>query len=875
MPDLIRPLAGTSGYRYLSLDALGRDRLAGASCTAIILAENIVRSACHAEGAEAVADAVDLAREYLAAAAGGPPVEVDFHPSRILLQDHSGVPLLADLASLRSLLDERGFEAAEADLAVPADLVVDHSVEAHVARQPDALAQNLAREYALNAERYQFLRWAQQAVRGLRIVPPGTGIVHQVHLERLANVVTIDRAGLLAPDTVVGTDSHTPMVNALGTLGWGVGGIEALAALLGEPLSLLSQPVIGIRLVGERRYGVLATDLALAITQWLRAAGVVGSMVEFFGPGVRTLSVPDRATVANMAPEYGCTTALFPVDDAVLDYLSMTGRAPGHISYVRDYARAQSLWADEVARDYAQELSFDLGDVEVSAAGPRRPQDRLPVAGVGRSFRGSAGPPGEGGPDDRDGGRRLADGDIAIAAITSCTNTSNPEAMLTAGLVARAAARRGLCAPPWVKASLAPGSRAVTRYLESAGLLSDLAAIGFHTVGYGCTTCIGNSGPLTDEMATAVAHGVRPAAVLSGNRNFDGRIHPDIAAAYLMSPPLVVAFALAGTVLIDPSTEQLGADQEGRPVRLADLWPTPADVRRAAAHIGPDCYLDSGRDLYAGDEHWQQLEAASGGVFAWPEHSSYLLRSPLVRASPSHGMRDIRDARVLVLAGDGTTTDHISPAGRIPVDSEAGAYLRARGVAEAEFNSYGCRRGNHEVMARGTFANRRFVNRLADRPGGWTRHFPTGDLITIHQAATRYQQEDVPVVIVGGRDYGMGSSRDWAAKGPRLLGVRAVLAESFERIHRANLIGVGIVPLQFDAGCGASSLGLHGDELYDISGLESAVPMGRVDVRAWRPDGSTVAWSMIIRADTARDLAYVRADGIMCAVASRWLGPGG
>ena len=864
MTDLIRPL-GSSGRRYVCLAALGGRSLATASRTAIIMAENIVRSAGVAGDGKAAAD---LALAYLAAAAGGDQVEIDFYPSRVLLQDHSGIPLLADLAALRSLLDEQGIDPVRADLAIPADLVIDHSVEAHIAGRPDAVAANLAREYGLNEERYRFLRWAQQAVKGLRVVPPGTGIVHQVHLERLAQVVRRDGTGLLMPDTVVGTDSHTPMVNALGMIGWGVGGIEALAALLGEPVCMLSQPVVGIRLTGARRHGVLATDLALAITQFLRAEGVVGSMVEFFGPGLGTLSVPDRATVANMAPEYGCTTALFGIDEVVLDYLRLTGR-DGHIGDVADYARAQSLWADDTTREYARQLGFDLSAVQACAAGPRRPQDLLPLGQVGPSFDPGAPrrEPGAGRPGP-------TDGDIAIAAITSCTNTSNPEAMLTAGLIARAAASRGLSAPPWVKASLAPGSRAVTRYLESAGLLGDLAAVGFHLVGYGCTTCIGNSGPLTSDMAEAVATGIKTAAVLSGNRNFDGRIHPDISAAYLMSPPLVVAFALAGTVLIDPLTEPLGTDSRGAEVRLGDLWPSPDELRRASAHVAPGIYQAEGGDLFDGDERWQRLPVAGGGVFVWPDDSTYLLRSPLVRAAAPGGASDIRGARLLVLAGDVVTTDHISPAGHIPARSEAGEFLRAAGVGAAELNSYGSRRGNHEVMARGTFANRRFANALAGRPGGWTRHLPDGELMTIHQAATRYRAEGVPVLIMAGRDYGMGSSRDWAAKGPSLLGVRAVLAESFERIHRSNLTCMGILPLQFAAGQNAASLGLRGDELFDIEGIEQAAPLGTLGVRARRADGSTAAaWRMTVRADTARELRYIRAGGILCAVASRWLGP--
>jgi aconitate hydratase len=869
---LIGDLPGAPGCRYLRLDAVaaaGPAELATASRTARILVENVVRSAWRSGGEQAITEVADTVRGCLLAAAGGPSAELEFRPSRVLLQDHSGVPVLADLASLRSLLAERGLDTAQVDLAVPADLVVDHSVEAHFAG-PDALDRNLAREFALNEERYRFLRWAVHAFRRLRVVPPGTGIVHQVHLEHLARVVHRDADGLLSPDTVLGTDSHTPMVNALGVLGWGVGGIDALAVLLGEPVSVLAQPVIGVRLVGTRRAGVLATDVALAMTEFLRDIGVVGAMVEFFGPGVAGFAVPDRATVANMAPEYGCTTALFPVDAAVLDYLRLTGRDPQAVTRVEAYARAQGLFAEAAPAggaepDFARVLTFDLSEVGVGAAGPGRPQDRLSLSEVAGSFRALPGPAGPArGPHPRDG-------DLAVAAITSCTNTANPEAMVTAGLVARAAADRGLQVPPWVKATLAPGSRAVTRYLEAAGLLAGLAAIGFHPVAYGCTTCIGNSGPLTEQMAAAVRRATRPAAVLSGNRNFGGRIHADVAAAYLVSPPLVVAFALAGTVLVDPATEPLGTDRNGAPVRLDELWPAPAEVREALTHVEAG-YRSGPPDPFAGDERWRSLSAGDD-VFSWADGSTYLRRSPLVRASAGAGLRDIDGARVLVVAGDLTTTDQISPAGTIPPDSPAGAYLRAQGVPAAEFNSYGCRRGNHDVMVRGVFANPRFVNALCGQPGNWTRHLPDGAELTVPEAAGRYAAEQVPLVVLAGRNYGMGSSRDWAAKGPRLLGVRAILAESFERIHRSNLVGMGILPLQFEDGRGAAVLGLRGDELYDISGLGTLRPRGTVRVRARRDDGTVVAeWGMQARVDTARDLEYLRSGGILSGVATRYLG---
>ncbi|WP_326615213.1 aconitate hydratase AcnA (plasmid) [Streptomyces scopuliridis] len=873
MKNLLRSVNLPDGNaRFASLAAAEENGLSGLSTaprSIRVLVENIIRSSFSATPGDVAAETENslsaAAALILASSGDGPVTEVSFRPTRLILQDHSGIPVLADMASLRSLMAERGLDPRAACPALPVDLVVDHSVEVASWARPDALRLNMGREHRLNRERYRFLRWAQQEVDGLRVVPPGKGIVHQMHLEHLARVVMPDAAGLLAPDTVLGTDSHTPMVGALGVLGWGVGGIEAETALLGHPVSLLSPLVTGVRLTGALPVGSTATDLALTMTEFLRRTGVVGQFVEFFGPGVAALEVPDRATLANMAPEYGCTVAFFPVDETTLAYLRLTGRPAEEIARIEAYTMEQGLFVPlgSTAEPHcARVVEFDLSAVVPVVAGPRRPQDRLPLVEVPASFpQPQEAAPGAWGP---------VDGAIGIAAITSCTNTSNPVSMVTAGLVARQAVERGLEVPDWVKTSLAPGSRTVVHYLDAAGLLPSLEKLGFSVAGFGCTTCIGNSGDLSPVAAEAVrTEGVRFSAVLSGNRNFEGRIHPDVAAAYLASPALVVAFALAGTVLTDLTTAPLGTDQDGTEVRLADLWPAAHEVAEALASVRREHFGQEKHSLFEGDEQWRSLDFPSGAVYDWPADSDYLVRSPFFDEAIRRKLTDLTGARVLVRAGDATTTDHISPAGAIAVDSPAGRLLSGLGIPAAEFNSYGCRRGNHEVLVRGTFANPKFRNGLTpDIPGSNTVHLPTGKVTGIHEAAAAYAAEGIPVVVLAGKDYGFGSSRDWAAKGPALLGVRAVLAESFERIHRSNLVGMGIVPLQFLDGDSADSLGLTGREAIDIVGLGALRPRGEVAARAHDDTGAVVReWTMRVRVDTAGELDYVRRGGFLHAVA--------
>ncbi|GAB2590857.1 aconitate hydratase AcnA [Streptomyces capparidis] len=848
-------------------ESLGVAGVSTAPRTARILVENVLRQAVLAPGAP-LDDALLTAGRVVAACAGrGPAPEIGLRMARIVMQDHTGLPVLADLATLRSLLHERGLDPELARPRVPVDLVVDHSVEVRAWGSADALRRNTEAELALNRERYRFLGWARQGIPGVRVVPPGRGIIHQIHLEHLAEVVRVD-GGLAGPDTVLGTDSHTPMVNALGVLGWGVGGIEAALTMLGHPVTLLAPPVVGVRLTGALAAGVTATDLALTMTRFLRDLGVVGSFVEFFGPGVRALSVADRATVANMAPEYGSTVAWFPVDEATVEYLRLTGRPPEQVALVRAYAERQGLFAsaeaDEEELTFARTAAFDLGRVEPCVAGPRRPQDRVPLREVAGTFPG----PGTRSPG---GGAAPADGFVAIAAITSCTNTANPAGMVTAGLLARAAVARGLAVPPWVKTSLAPGSRVVTRHLDAAGLLAPLERLGFAVAGYGCTTCIGNSGALADPAAEAVRRGVRPAAVLSGNRNFDGRVHPEVPAVYLASPALVVAFALAGTVLTDLTGEPLGRDARGREVYLRDLWPSPEQIAEATACLTPEHFAAERTALAGRDLAWAGPDTPSGPVYDWPQDSTYLVRSPFFTLG-TPGLADLRGARVLVHAGDFTTTDHISPAGAIPPGSAAARHLDARGVPHAEHSSYGCRRGNHEVLVRGAFSNPAFRNRLAPaRPGGWTTHLPSGRELPVYEAAREYAAAGVPALVLAGREYGVGSSRDWAAKGPALLGVRAVLAEGFERIHRSNLVGMGIVPLRFEPGTGADTLGLTGREVYDVTGLRGLTPRGKVTVRAAGEGAPPREWHMTAHVETEREVRYLRDGGFLRSVAAELL----
>ncbi|MGI5429080.1 aconitate hydratase AcnA [Streptomyces sp. CA-179760] len=812
-------------------------------------------------------------------AGDGTPGELSFQPSRVILQDYSGIPVILDLAALRAAAVRQGLPAGRVSPVIPAHLVVDHTVRADVTGRQDALRINTDLEFARNEERYALLRWAEQAFPGLRVVPPGKGIVHQINLERLAQVVAVgpgpDGRPLARPDTVLGTDSHTSMVGALGVLGWGVGGIEATSALLGEPVLIAPPRVVGVRLTGRPRPGTTATDLVLTLNQLLRRHGVVGAILEFHGEGTRQLTVPDRATIANMAPDHGATTSFFPVDDETLRFLRATGRDPEHVALVESYCRAQGLFHEAGTRStvrYTEELTVDLGGVEPCVAGPHRPDQRLPLSAVPRSLAEAAG--GKAPRSDDEGTPR--DGAVLIAALTSCTNTSHPASMITAGLVARRAVELGLTVPPWTKTSLAPGSRTVPAYLDEAGLLAPLEKLGFSVVAFGCTTCHGNSGPLTEEGARAVTEdGVLGAAVLSGNRNFEGRIHPQIRAAYLASPGLVVAYALAGTVDRDLTREPVTVDPDGRPVHLRDLWPDPAEVAEAVrAATGPGLFTDVYDDLFEGDERWRSIEVQGDELYAWPPDSQYILRPPYLETHGSHGPvpDELSGTRILVLLGDRVTTDHISPVGPIAPDSEAGAYLTGAGVPPDRLGSFGTRRGNHHVMVRGAFANPRLRNALAadGRQGPWTRHQPSGEPATIYAAAERYRSEDVPVIVVAGREYGAGSARDWAAKGTALLGVRAVLAESFERIHRGNLVGMGVLPLCFPAGEGSGTYRLDGSERIDLVGLAVLRPHGPVRVRVCRADGSVTEFEATAAVETAREADYLRLGGILPYVTSRF-----
>jgi aconitate hydratase len=826
--------------------------------------------------------------------------EVPFMPARVLLQDFTGVPVIVDLAAMRSAVEALGGDAARVNPIVPADLVIDHSVQVDAFGSAAAFGLNVEHEYQRNRERYLLLRWAQRSFDNLRVVPPGTGIVHQVNLEYLASVVATRSGpdGIVAfPDTLVGTDSHTTMINGLGVLGWGVGGIEAEAVMLGQPLYLTLPEVVGFRLTGDLRDGVTATDLVLTVTEILRKVGVVNRFVEFFGDSLKFLTLPDRATIANMSPEYGATAALFPIDDETLAYLRLTGRSAAQIELVETYARAQGMFRTEGAAEplFDEIVDLDLSTVEASVAGPRRPQDRVPLDGVRDSFETFAAQlasirktssAGDGGGGTAVAarpprisvdvaGRRgeVADGSVVIAAITSCTNTSNPEVMLAAGLVAKKAVERGLTVGPTVKTSLAPGSAVVTEYLSRAGLTPYLERLGFHLVGYGCTTCIGNSGPLPEPVAEAVAEGdLIVAAVLSGNRNFEGRIHPQVRASYLASPPLVVAYALAGTVMTNLFTDPLGTGAAGEPVFLRDVWPSETEITAVMAEaVSPEMFRSRYRDVFTGDDTWQTLPVPASEVYDWDAASTYIQKPPFFADLPAVPVApaDVHGARVLVWVGDSVTTDHISPAGAIHKDSPAGRYLVERGVAPMDFNTYGARRGNHEVMMRGTFANTRLRNRLAGgREGGVTVHLSSEDVLSIYDAAMRYQREGVPLIVLAGAEYGSGSSRDWAAKGPALLGVRAVIAETFERIHRSNLVGMGVLPLQFRSGENAESLDLDGRERYDIEGIAAGVhPKMNVTVRATRDDGRTITFQALARLDTPVDVEYYRHGGILPYVA--------
>jgi aconitate hydratase len=814
--------------------------------------------------------------------------EVPFMPGRVVLQDFTGVPCVVDLAAMREAMVALGGDPQKINPLVPTDLVIDHSVQVDFAGLPTAFELNVEREMERNGERYALLRWAQQAFTNFSVVPPGTGIVHQVNLEYLASVVRRERAGdewVAYPDTLVGTDSHTTMINGLGVVGWGVGGIEAEAVMLGQPYFMALPAVVGMRLSGRLPAGATATDLVLTVTQMLRKHGVVNKFVEFFGPGLHTLGLADRATIANMAPEYGATIGFCPVDGETLRYLERTGRG-GLVPRVEQYCRAQHLFhtAETPDPEYSARLELDLGSVEPSLAGPRRPQDRVPLPQVKPSFRQAL--PGLVPPKSKRAGtdavvatpvRRngdqftLQDGSVVIAAITSCTNTSNPSVMVGAGLVARNAVRRGLRRQPWVKTSLAPGSKVVTRYLAQAQLLPDLEALGFHVVGYGCTTCIGNSGPLDAPIADAVTeHDLVVAAVLSGNRNFEARVHPQVRANYLASPPLVVAFALAGRIDIDLAAEPLGTDSSGAPVYLRDLWPSADEVAATmAAAVTPEMFAEEYASVFEGTDAWKALPVpgAEGGRFAWDPSSTYVANPPFFAALPATPppLTDIVNARILAWLGDSVTTDHISPAGSIPKDGPAGRWLIGHGVQPVDFNTFGSRRGHHEVMMRGTFGNIRIKNRLAEgKEGNWTVHVPSGDVTSTYEAAMRYQQAGIPLLVLAGTEYGTGSSRDWAAKGTALLGVRAVIAQSYERIHRSNLIGMGVLPLQFSESKSASAYGLTGRERFSVTGISRGLrPRARAQVQAERDDGRKVLFDVDVRLDTPIEVEYYRHGGIL------------
>ncbi|HEY6408029.1 MAG TPA: aconitate hydratase AcnA [Ktedonobacteraceae bacterium] len=928
---------------YYQLDALTRQGIKGIDrlpFTVKILLENVLRHTAlhHSQdaGGELFSEdeVLSLAR-WTPGQAAKSEAEYPFLPARVLLQDFTGVPAVVDLAAMRSAIARMHGDPQKVNPLVPADLVIDHSVQVDMFGSTLAFARNVEREYERNSERYALLRWGQQAFRNFRVVPPGTGIVHQVNLEYLAPVVmTKDEQGetIAFPDTLIGTDSHTTMINGLGVLGWGAGGIEAEAVLLGQPLYLLTPEVIGMRLVGALPEGTTATDLVLTVTQILRKRGVVGKFVEFTGPGLSQLPLADRATIANMSPEFGATSTLFPVDAETLRYLRNTGRDAELVNLVERYSRAQGLFRTDHTGmtpepHFDDLLELDLGTIEPSLAGPRRPQDRVAMRNLGQAFRsafadrfkqqenntteqalirlgnegGSANPDPVAQREDQDTSAakshtseqnghtkdvlvemtgsqtHMTDGSVAIAAITSCTNTSNPSVMIAAGLVAKHAVERGLSVKPTVKTSLAPGSRAVMDYLANAELLPYLEALRFHLVGFGCTTCIGNSGPLAEPVAEAVQeNNLIVAAVLSGNRNFEGRIHPQVRASFLASPPLVVAYALAGTVDIDLTKDPLGTDVNGEEVYLRDVWPTQEEVRQVVASaVTPEIFSKNYASVFEGDEHWRSLTNSTGELFDWDPDSTYVQEPPFFQdmSAEAEAVKDIEGARVLAMLDDSITTDHISPAGSFSPSSPAGRYLVEKGVEKRDFNTYGARRGNHEVMVRGTFGNIRLHNRLTpDKEGYYTLHLPDGEETTIYEASMRYQQEGVPLLVIAGKEYGSGSSRDWAAKGPLLLGVRAAIAESFERIHRSNLVGMGILPLQFKQGENKESLGLTGREAYTIKGLGAGLKARQqVTVKVTREDGSTFAFQTLARLDSPIDVTYYQNGGILPTVLRKLL----
>lgn len=899
--------AGNQTFYYYSLpkaaDTLGD--LSRLPFSLKVLLENLLRSE---DGSTVDRSHIDAMVQWLKHRTSD--TEIQFRPARVLMQDFTGVPGVVDLAAMREAVRNAGKDPALINPLSPVDLVIDHSVMVDKFGNPSAFKDNVAIEMERNQERYEFLRWGQQAFDNFRVVPPGTGICHQVNLEYLGKTVwhkPVDGKILAYPDTLVGTDSHTTMINGLGILGWGVGGIEAEAAMLGQPVSMLIPEVVGFKITGKLREGITATDLVLTVTEMLRKRGVVGKFVEFYGDGLKDMPVADRATIANMAPEYGATCGFFPVDDQTLTYLRLTGRDDAQLALVEAYAKAQGLWREPGhAPLYTDTLELDMGDVEASLAGPKRPQDRVALKNMKASFEllmETAEGPGEtreanlesegGGtavgaesawfehpssqPLEMNGEQsRLDPGAVVIAAITSCTNTSNPSVMMAAGLIAKKAVARGLRTKPWVKTSLAPGSKVVTDYLAVAGLQNDLDKLGFHLVGYGCTTCIGNSGPLPDAVEKAITDGdLTVASVLSGNRNFEGRVHPLVKTNWLASPPLVVAYALAGNVRVDLDKEPLGSDRDGKPVYLKDLWPSQAEIAEAVEKVKTDMFRKEYGEVFEGDDIWKSIQVPESKVYEWSDKSTYIQHPPFfdgLKEQPD-AIEDIRDASILALLGDSVTTDHISPAGSFKADSPAGQYLQSRGVEPKDFNSYGSRRGNHEVMMRGTFANVRIRNEMLDDvEGGFTRYIPTGEQMSIYDAAMKYQQQGIPLVVVAGKEYGTGSSRDWAAKGTRLLGVRAVVAESYERIHRSNLIGMGVMPLQFPEGCDRKSLKLTGEETISIEGLSGEIKPGRIfTMTVTYKDGSTATCELLSRIDTANEAEYFRHGGILHYVVRQML----
>ena len=862
---------GREEFEIFAIDAVpGSEKL---PFTHKILLENLLRTE---DGTNVDADTIRALGAWDARVE--PTEEIQFTPSRVVMQDFTGVPVVVDLATMREAVISLGGNPDKIEPLNPSELVIDHSVIADFFGLPDAAERNVALEYERNRERYQFLRWGQSAFEEFKVVPPGTGIVHQVNIEHLARVI-MARGGQAYPDTVVGTDSHTTMVNGLGVLGWGVGGIEAEAAMLGQSVSMLIPRVVGFKLTGELAPGATATDLVLTITEMLRSRGVVGKFVEFYGSGVETVPLANRATIVNMSPEYGSTVAIFPIDQVTLDYLELTGRTKDSIELVRAYAHRQGLWHDpDHEANYSELIELNMSTVVPSIAGPKRPQDRVILAEAqskfGQALTSFTEEPGKRVSINISGeALEIEHGAVSVAAITSCTNTSNPSVMIGAGLLAKKAVERGLSRKPWVKTTLAPGSKVVTDYYEKSGLLPYLEKLGFSVVGYGCTTCIGNSGPLITEVSAAVnTHDVVVTSVLSGNRNFEGRINPDVKMNYLASPPLVVAYAIAGTMDMDLVNEPLGVDQEGTPVFLADIWPSSTEIEQVIADsIDSHMYIDRYRDVFAGDQAWQALPTPTGSIFQWDPDSTYVRRPPYFEGMEREPqpVSDISEARVLAVLGDSVTTDHISPAGSIKADSPAGVYLSEHGIERKDFNSYGSRRGNHEVMIRGTFANIRLKNFLVpDTEGGVTVDFtdPGAPTTTIYDASIRYQAKQIPLIILAGKEYGSGSSRDWAAKGTALLGVRAVIAQSYERIHRSNLIGMGVLPLQFTAGDSAASLGLLGDEVFAVSGittLNEGITPQKLTVSATSPSGAGIEFEVGLRIDTPGEADYYRNGGIL------------